>query len=127
MYPNLSRVEKLLSVILGFQVNLETPQSRLEEILKSIIDGTTYTKPPLSRLEEDFLKWGAGVGSITDTQSRIEEILKHALAGTDYKGARLSRIEEMLEDLDVDEQILFSSDSLPLFSSDNFRLNTMRR
>ena len=93
-YPNLSRVEKLLSTILGFTVNLESPQSRLEEILKSIIDGTTYTKPPLSRIEEDFLKWGAGVGTITDTQSRIEEILKHALAGTDYKGVRLSRIEE---------------------------------
>ena len=123
---NLSRIEDELSVILGFPVNLTTPLSRLEKILRSIIDNTEYTEPPLSRLEEDFLIYKAGMGSITNPLSRIEEILKCAVAGTDYKGSRLSRIENLLEDLDVDEQRLITSDGYVLCSSDPYRLLTWR-
>lgn len=126
MYQNLSRIEKQLSVILGFTVNLDTPTTRLEKILKSIIDGTEYTAPPLSRLEEDFLKYKAGPGSVDKFLSRIEEIMKNVIEGTDYNGVRLSRIEEMLEDMDVDEQSLFSSDRYALISSNNYRLLTRR-
>lgn len=128
MYPNLSRVEKLLSVILGFQVNLEQPQSRLEEILKSIIDGTTYTKPPLSRLEEDFLKFMNETGTITNNLSRIESIMKTILEGTEYRNPILSRIEGQLKELRVDteDNVLYSSDQYSLRSSDNYRLLTRR-
>lgn len=123
---NLSRIEEELSVILGFPVNLKTPFGRLEKILKAIIDDTEYTAPPLSRLEEDFLIYKDGTGSITNTLGRIEDLLKHIVEETDYKGPRLSRIENLLEDLDIDEQELFSSDGYALYSSDPYRLLTRR-
>lgn len=122
----LSRIEEELSKILGFTVDLENPLSRLEKILRSIIDNTEYTEPPLSRLEEDFLIYKAGTGNITNPLSRIEAIMKCVVAGTDYKGDRLSRIENLLEDLDVDEQRLITSDGYVLCSSDPYRLLTWR-
>ena len=86
MCPNLSRIEKQLSVILGFTVNLDTPKSRLEKILKSIIDGTEYTAPPLSRLEEDFLKFMDKTGTITDNNMTVFgiELLNTKLSEEDF-------------------------------------------
>ena len=128
MYPNLSRIEKQLSVILGFTVNLDTPTSRLEKILKSIIDGTEYTAPPLSRLEEDFLKFMSKTGTVTNNLSRIESIMKTILEGTEYRNSILSRIEGQLKELRVDteDNVLYSSDSYSLRSSDYYRLLTRR-
>lgn len=128
MYQNLSRIEKQLSVILGFTVDLDTSTSRLEKILKSIIDGTEYTAPPLSRLEEDFLKYMNKMGTVTNNLSHIESIMKTILEGTEYRNPILSRIEGQLKELRVDteDNVLYSSDSYSLRSSDYYRLLTRR-
>lgn len=95
-----SRIELLLEALIGEEVEILPPNSRVEDILYSILDATEYEKNPLSRVEELLLALKESGLYSGEILSRVEAILKAKLDGEEYTEEPMSIIEALLMEWD---------------------------